>query len=347
LTGGGAGGAGCGGFLGPWSGQAGTSGVGGTGGNDYGGFPDTGGGGGGGGYTGGGGGSGSCDLGEGGGGGGGGANFVFGDATFYSIGTAASTTPPSVFISYPSAATATPDTTSIVFAGTQPQQTISAPQTLTITNEGGNPLSVTGTTFAGSNPSLASDHPEDFLIGSSGCLGPVAFETSCQLTVHFAPQGEGTRTATLQITSNAGNPTTVIALSGTGGSPRQGLPNAPGASGAAGPAGAPGPAGTAGPAGAAGKQGPPGQMVVYECHRRRGAGHYPIACYVRLLGIPRALTSATLTRKGVVYARTSGGPIPAGRELVLKLNKPAPSGRYELVLAAGSTVTSRAVTLTH
>jgi hypothetical protein len=371
LTGGGAGGEGCNFGSGPWSGGAGSFGAGGNGGEDFG-FPLTGGGGGGAGYTGGGGGGGTCDPGQGGGGGGGGANFVFGGATFYSIGAAQLSTPSSVSITYPTPATASPNTTALTFPGTQPQQTVSAPQTLTIVNEGGNPLSITGTTFADSASPLASDHPEDFLIGSSSCLGPVAFETTCQLTVRFAPQGEGARTASLRIASNAGAGTTVVELSGAGGALPQGPPGATGPTGATGPGGAAGSPGAAGPAGAAGadgqqgsvgptgapggsgpqgpagpagKQGPPGQTAVYECHRRRGKGHYQTACYVRLLGQPQALTSAKLTRGGVVYASAPAGTLPAGKPLVLKLTKPAPSGRYTLTLLSGHRVIRQTVTL--
>ncbi len=370
LTGGGAGGEGCGSNPGPWAGQAGSFGVGGQGGEDFG-FPFTGGGGGGGGYAGGGGGGGTCDPGPGGGGGGGGANFVFGGATFYAIGVALPSTSPTVTISYPSPATATPDTTSLTFAGTQPQQTVSAPKTLTITNEGGNPLSITGTTFADSTSPLASDHPEDFLIGSSSCLGPVVFEATCQLTVHFAPQGEGARTASLEIASNAGGATTVIELSGTGGSLPQGPPGATGPAGTAGAEGSQGPSGAAGakgsqgpagptgvsgppglpgvngtqgpagPTGATGKQGPPGPPAFFECHPRQGRGRYQTACYVRVLTASKSAASATLTRHGVVFARSRPGAIVAGKPLILKLLRPLSRGRYTLNLISRSGATTR------
>jgi Collagen triple helix repeat (20 copies) len=257
LTGGGAGGAGC-GSTGPWNGIGGSFGLGGNGGAGFG-APQTGGGGGGGGYSGGGGGEGSCiangPAGAGGGGGGGGSSFVFGGATFSSFGEAALSTPPSVSITYPTPATATPNVSSITFPATQPQQTISAPQTITISNEGGNPLLITGTTFAGSTSPLLTDHPEDFLIGSSSCMGPIVFEASCQLTVRFAPQGEGTRTGTLQIASDAGAGPTVIALTGTGGT----LPQGPtGATGPQGNEGKEGPTGATGPQGATGAPGTQG-----------------------------------------------------------------------------------------
>ncbi len=141
LTGGGAGGEDC--FereSGPWSGTAGSFGLGGNGGESFG-FPFTGGGGGGGGYTGGGGGAGSCEPGP-------EAVAVVAAVAPTSSSAARPSTrsarprrqpPPSITISYPSPATATLEETSLTFPGTQPQQTVSAPQTLTIANEGGNP----------------------------------------------------------------------------------------------------------------------------------------------------------------------------------------------------------------
>ncbi len=262
LTGGGAGGIGCSPNF--TDGSSGSLGLGGFGG--FAPFPSvSSGGGGGGGYTGGGGGEGSCAFAGpeegGGGGGGGGSSFVFGGATFSSFGAAALSTAPSVSITYPTPATATPNVSSITFPATQPEQTISAPQTITISNEGGNPLLITGTTFAGSTSPLATDHPEDFLIGSSSCMGPVVFEASCQLTVRFAPQGEGTRTATLQIASDAGAGPTVIALTGTGGTLPQGPAGATGSAGKEGPTGVTGAQGTtgaAGPQGSTGEAGPKG-----------------------------------------------------------------------------------------
>jgi hypothetical protein len=388
LTGGGAGGASCG--SGPWAGGGGALGLGGKGGQSI--FIGGSGGGGGGGYTGGGGGEGTCDPSpeEGGGGGGGGSSFVFGGATFSSFGAASISTAPSISISYPSPATATPDTSAIAFVATQPLQTVSPPQTLTIANEGGNPLQITGATFVGSTPALATDHPEDFLIGSSSCLGAVVFEASCELTVRFAPQSEGPQTATLQIASNAGAGTTVVTLSGTGGQLPQGPagptgpegpsgttgPQGPtgttgvqgpagetGAGGASGMTGAQGPAGAVGatgaqgskgasgasgsrgPRGATGKQGPPGPAAVYECHRRRGHGQYEKACFVRLLGVSKALVSATLTRREVLYASGPVGASVPGGPLILKLERPIAGGRYTLTLAYGSGTTRQTITV--
>jgi hypothetical protein len=112
--------------------------------------------------------------------------------------------------------------------GTTPQGEISAPQTVTVTSTGESPLSITGLSFAGADPG-------DFIVGSDGCLGALAPGASCQLTVNFTPQAQGSRTAALEIASNAPNGPATVSLSGTGG----GLPQGP-----AGPQGSPGPAGT-------------------------------------------------------------------------------------------------------
>jgi hypothetical protein len=267
LTGGGAGGERC---EAPefWTGHEGSFGTGGEGGEE-GAAPETGGGGGGGGYWGGGGGEGACPyggpFGSGGGGGGGGSSYVSEEATSASFGLASLSTEPSVSITYATAATATPDSSTIAFPGTQPLSTVSAPQTITLTNSGGNPLEIWSEAFGDSNPALASDHPEDFLIDSSSCLGEVAFEGSCQLKVRFAPQGTGTRTATLQIAGDMGAGPTSIALTGTGGALPQGPQGEPGSTGAtgakgeAGSTGATGATGAKGEAGATGSQGANGE----------------------------------------------------------------------------------------
>ena len=420
LTGGGAGGAGC-EVSGSWNGIAGSIGQGGSGGEQGIFFGNEGGGGGGGaGYYGGGGAEGTCRNGgleSTGGGGGGGSSFVYGGATFSSFGVASLSTIPSVTISYLTPSTATPGSSEITFPATQPLQTVSPPQTVTITNTGGNPLQITGMTFTGSNPPLASDAPEDFLIGSSTCLGQVAYEESCQLTVRFAPQATGAQTGTLQLLGNMGAGPTTITLSGTGGTLPQGPagptgpegptgptgpegptgltgpegPTGPigptGPAGPTGPTGSAGPVGSAGPTGAigpvgptgevgatgatgakgptgeagkngasgangatgpqgpagpAGKQGPRGKTVVYECHPRREHGKYKNACYVRVPSVSRSLVSALLTRHGTVYARATGA-LAAGRQLVLKVDRSVPAGRYTLVLTSKTGTTKQTI----
>ncbi len=359
LTGGGAGGERC-EAPAPWSGREGLFGIGGEGGEE-GAAPETGGGGGGGGYWGGGGGEGSCEFagpeGAGGGGGGGGSNYVSEEATSASFGLASLSTEPSVSITYATAATATPDSSTIAFPGTQPLSTVSAPQTVTLTNSGGNSLEIWSETFGDSNPVVASDHPEDFLIDSSSCLGGVAFEGSCQLKVRFAPQGTGTRTATLQIAGDMGAGPTSIALTGTGGVLPQGPQGETGAVGANGEAGAmgsqgakgeagsqgspgqagepgkPGAVGPQGPAGAKGERGPRGLTATYVCHPRRRHGSYKEACFVSVRSASASAMKASLERKGVVYASgTFGRSLASAGGLRLTASRKVLNGRYTLVL---------------
>lgn len=133
----------------------------------------------------------------------------------------------------------------------QPQSTVSAPQTVTITNSGGTPLTVAGFVFTGSNPG-------DFFIGSDDCRAAIAPGQSCSATVRFAPQGQGSSSATLQIESNdPASPASVI-LAGTGGPLPTGPAGPTGATGATGPAGPAGPTGATGPAGPIGPTGPTG-----------------------------------------------------------------------------------------
>ena len=203
------------------------------------------------------------------GGGGGGSSYAGEDVTSAWFGLASASTEPSVTISDDTPATATPEASSISFPGVQPQSTVSAPQTITLTNTGGTPLELSAETFGDSSPALASDHPEDFLIGSSSCNGAIVFEQTCQLTVRFAPQAPGTSTATLQIDGNMGAGSTTIALSGSGGSLPQG------------PSGADD-KGAQGPAGPQGERGPAGPAAVYECHPREGHGKFATACFVHV-----------------------------------------------------------------
>ncbi len=318
LTAAGAGGANCEG-AGFWTGHEGLLGAGGEGGEGV--EPTSGGGGGGGGYFGGGGGEGTCFADGpwgGGAGGGGGSSYVEEEASYASMGLASPTTAPSVSITFQTPATATPSVSSLAF-GTQPLQTVSAPRVLTLTNAGGSTLELRAESFAGSSPAVESDHPEDFLVGSSSCLGAIAFEESCEMTVRFDPQESGASTATLRIAGNMGEGPTVVALSGTGGT----LPQGPkGASGTSGPQGAEGPAGAR------------GLTAHYTCHPRELHGRYKQACFVWFASGDRAATKASLERRGVVYARgTAGGSRGAGT-MVLVATRRVPRGRYTLVLVS-------------
>ena len=193
--------------------------------------PPTGGGGGGGGYYGDGGG----DTGLNGGGGGGGSSFIAPGATGVT-GPTLTANPPVVTITY--AAPTADESASTVTFGTQPQGTVSAPQTLTVTNNGSAPLVVWDTTLGGENP-------DDYVVGN-GCADPVAVGDSCELSVRFAPSAAGPSSATLTLDTNTATAPAGVTLSGTGGA----LPQGP--AGPAGPAGPQGPIGPHGPAGPTG-----------------------------------------------------------------------------------------------
>ncbi len=357
LTGAGAGGARC-EAPAPWSGHEGLLGIGGEGGEE-GNAPLTGGGGGGAGYWGGGGGEGSCDFAGpdpiGGAGGGGGSSYVSEEATSASFGLASPSTEPSVSITYETPATATPESNTVVFPGTQPLSTVSAPQTIVLTNTGGNPLAISAATFGDSSPALESDHPEDFMIDSSGCLGEVAFEASCELTVRFAPQGTGTRTATLRIAGDMGAGPTTIALSGTGGDLPQGpqgdpgtsgAKGDPGTSGAKGEPGAKGAKGSRGRVGPRGAQGPQGLTATYVCHPRRRHGSFREACYVSVRSASASAKKATLERDGVVYASGTFAAASAhAGGLRLTASRKIARGRYTLVLGSGRSAARQTVTV--
>ena len=146
---------------------------------------------------------------------------------------------------------AQPSSTSLTYSGSQPQSTLSAPQTVTITNSGTEPLVITGLSFGGADPG-------DFLVGSSTCGGQIAPLGTCQVTVYFAPQAQGARSATLLVTSNDPASPTAVALTGTGGPLPQGAPGPQGATGPQGETGPQGGTGATGPQGATGAQGATG-----------------------------------------------------------------------------------------
>jgi hypothetical protein len=212
---------------------AGTNACGGVGGGS-GGFGETGmgsiggggsgdGGGGGGGFTGGGGGGGSGFEG-GGGGGGGGSSYGPAGASFISDTSGVPSVTITAVPAPPSAAQATPSR--LVFPG----GTVGAAsplQLVTVTAAGGWPLLLTGVSFTGPNA-------VDFSLASSTCDGPLSVGQSCQLSVEFTPQASGTRTATLQISSDDPAGPTLVPLSGTATQP--GSAPSPGVSGQSGPA---------------------------------------------------------------------------------------------------------------
>jgi FtsP/CotA-like multicopper oxidase with cupredoxin domain len=95
--------------------------------------------------------------------------------------------------------------------GNVPINTISAPQTVTVTNSGTVPLVFTSIAMGGLN---AARFPQtnDCPIGGAG-LAP---NSSCTVTITFQPNRRAARSATLTIRDNAPNSPQTVALTGTG-----------------------------------------------------------------------------------------------------------------------------------
>ena len=294
-----------------------------------GGNPQGPGGGGGAGLNGGGGGGSGAEGGTGivGGGGGGGAG-----ASFAPMGATIamdSTGIPEIIITYRAPTQAAHVAPASLSYRTQPQSTVSAPKTVTITNSGFAPLLVTGLTFGGASP-------QDYLVSFNGCLGPIAPAVSCTVGVSFAPQAQGASTASLQIASNDSAGPATVTLSGTGGPLPQGPP---GTTGVTGQRGAPGQRGA---------QGPAGRIELVQCHTitktvtSHGHKHKvkQQRCSARLVsGTVKFTTSPTsaaaaVSRGRITYATGRAISLGAGRwQLVLthRIHQLRP-GHYTLTL---------------
>lgn len=81
-------------------------------------------------------------------------------------------------------------------------------QIVTITNLGGQPLSINSVTAS-----------PDFLL-SNGCSAPVAGGSSCTVGVQLDPAATGPRSANLSVASNSVHPLLQVALTGTGTAPK-------------------------------------------------------------------------------------------------------------------------------
>ena len=243
------------------------------------------------------------------------------------------------------APTADPSSSALTFGSVGspiPQGTLSAPQTVTVTNNGSAPLAVSGFAFTGTNSG-------DFTTGADTCHSAVAPGGSCTVQVRFAPQAQGSRSATLTVLSNA--PTTnAISLSGSAGPLPQGPAGPTGATGStgatgqtgeAGPAGAQGPQGlqgTAGPAGAQGpqgSQGPAGKDAKVTCTvtRAKRAKKVKVTCKVALVAATRAELRWRLVRHGRVYAH--GVAVARRHRATVRIPRVdrLPHGRYLLRIA--------------
>jgi hypothetical protein len=88
-------------------------------------------------------------------------------------------------------------------------------QTVTVTNVGGSPLTVTGVAV------VSTVAPDDYPIVADTCTGkPVAAKGTCQVTVAFSPRASADRPAVLRFTDDApGSPAHLIGLAGKGSTP--------------------------------------------------------------------------------------------------------------------------------
>ena len=206
--------------------------------------------------------------------------------------------------------------------GSQAQQTVSAPQAVTVTNEGDALLQVTSALLGGPNAG-------DFLASAEDCAAaPVLSGQSCTVALRFIPGGEGLREGSVVVLSDApGLP--AVGLEGTG----TALPQGP--EGPAGPAGPTGPVGLTGPSGPAGPTGPEGPAG------KEGAGASLVLALAqkKLTAVAgkRVQLSFAVTLPGKAMLSVKGGPTvrktlkAAGTgTLGLKLAKP---GTYALKLA--------------
>jgi hypothetical protein len=95
--------------------------------------------------------------------------------------------------------------------GTQTINTTSAAQSVTLSNSGSAPLTITSVTLGGTNPG-------DFTPANQCPLSPstLAAGASCTISATFTPTAAGSRSASLAIADNAAGSPHTIALSGTG-----------------------------------------------------------------------------------------------------------------------------------
>ncbi len=78
-------------------------------------------------------------------------------------------------------------------------------QTVTLTNNGGLPLTISTTTITG-----------DFAVGSTSCEATLGVGAACNFVLFFAPSAAGARTGVLTLTDNAAKGSQGVSLSGVG-----------------------------------------------------------------------------------------------------------------------------------
>ncbi|MGH9537614.1 MAG: choice-of-anchor D domain-containing protein, partial [Terriglobales bacterium] len=100
--------------------------------------------------------------------------------------------------------------TSLAF-GNQAVNTASAAKVVTLTNTGSGTLTITGYSFAGTNPTNFSQ--------THTCGSTLVAAASCTISVRFTPSATGPRSASLSITDNAAGSPQTVTLTGMGTGP--------------------------------------------------------------------------------------------------------------------------------
>ncbi|HKM68421.1 MAG TPA: choice-of-anchor D domain-containing protein [Candidatus Acidoferrum sp.] len=95
------------------------------------------------------------------------------------------------------------------FPGTTTQGTLSASQSINITNSGNAAL-----TFS-SAPALSGVNTADFSITANSCTGSLAPSAPCSVTIVFGPLAAGVRTTNLVLADNAANSPQSVTINGT------------------------------------------------------------------------------------------------------------------------------------
>ena len=94
--------------------------------------------------------------------------------------------------------------------GNQGLNTPSTPKTVTLTNTGVGPLTITGIAITGSNVN-------DFSISTNTCVSPLGQGLSCTVGITFTPKAKSSRSANVTFTDNStASSTQSVALSGKG-----------------------------------------------------------------------------------------------------------------------------------
>ena len=211
---------------------------------------------------------------------------------------------------------------------TQPKDTVSSPQTVTVSNTGAGLARITRIRMSGADPA-------DFLVAHEDCSPVLVAGASCTIEVRFAPTGTLptepiARSATLEIASDSFGPGSV-ALTGDRGDAPDGAPDpaGPGPTGATGPVG---PAGPAAPAVAAASvpTGPLGRDARVSCRLSRGQ----VECTVKFAGESGRARDARirLSRNGRTYATALVKKQNGTAKVRLRKLRPLRKGTYALTI---------------